>query len=118
MSAMKLRFVGVELYFGDLERAKDFYTNLLGLPVGEEQPGHFAKLDFKSAFAYLERKGSESYPSKDKAVLIFAAENLNSMLEEIGRERFLQIEPSWAVLDDPEGHNILILEAAAEVKRA
>ena len=65
MSATQLRLVGVELYFADLVRAKDFYTKVLRLPVGEEHHGHFAKLDFSSAFVCLERKGSESYPSQD-----------------------------------------------------
>ena len=57
MSATQLRFVGVELYFGDLVRAKDFYTKVPRLSVVEEQPSHFAKLDFSSAFVCLERKG-------------------------------------------------------------
>jgi predicted enzyme related to lactoylglutathione lyase len=116
MGATQLRFVGVELYFGDLEKAKDFYTNLLKLPVGEEQPGHFAKLDFHSAFVCLERKGSENYPSQDKAVLFFEAENLNATIAEIGSGRFLRIESAWAVLHDPEGHNVLILEAGGRTR--
>ena len=118
MGATQLRFVGVELYVGDLERAKEFYTRVLGIPVGEEQPEHFAKLDCSSAFVCLECKGSESYPSQDKAVLFFETGNLQSTVADIGRERFLRIEPTWAALHDPEGHNVLILQATGEAKRA
>lgn len=118
MRATQLRFPGVELYFGDLVKAKDFYTKVLRLSVVEEQPSHFAKLDFSSAFVCLERKGSESYPSQDKVVLFFETEDLQSTVADIGRERFSRIEPTWAVLHDPEGHNLLILEAAGEAKRA
>ncbi len=103
-------FVGVELYFEHLEAAKRFYTELLGLEVSEEQTGHFVKFDSTSGFVCLERKGSESYPSKDKAVLFFEVGDLSAMIASIGRERFVQVEPGWAVLHDPEGHNVLLLQ--------
>ena len=32
------RFLGVELYFEDLERAERFYRNVLGLRIAEEEP--------------------------------------------------------------------------------
>ncbi len=105
-------FVGVELYFEHLEAAKQFYTQLLGLELSEEQSGHFVKFDSASGFICLERKGSESYPSKDKAVLFFEVGDLASSVEAIGREHFVQIEATWAVLHDPEGHNVLLLQSA------
>ncbi len=105
-----LSFVGVELYFEHLEAAKHFYIELLGLEVSEEQSGHFAKFDSGSGFVCLERKGSESYPSKDKAVLFFEVGDLASCVEMMGRERFVQVEAAWAVLHDPEGHNVLLLQ--------
>ena len=103
-------FVGVELYFERLEAAKHFYTELLGLEVSEEQSGHFAKFDSASGFVCLERKGSESYPSKDKAVLFFEVGDLSATVASIGRKRFVHVEPAWAVLHDPEGHNVLLLQ--------
>ncbi len=105
-----LAFLGVELYFDDLPEAKRFYTAELGLQVAEEQSGHHVKLDTAAGFICLERKGSESYPSRDKAVLFFAVDDLAQAIAVIGRERFLQIEPGWAVLRDPEGHNLLLLQ--------
>ncbi len=105
-------FVGVELYFEHLEAAKQFYTQLLGLQLSEEQSGHFVKFDSASGFICLERKGSESYPSKDKAVLFFEVGDLDRSIAAIGRERFAQVEATWAVLHDPEGHNVLLLQKA------
>ncbi len=105
-------FVGVELYFANLEAAKQFYTQLLGLEVSEEQSGHFVKFDRGSGFVCLERKGSESYPFADKAVLFFEVSDLASSVAAIGRERFVQVKATWAVLHDPEGHNVLLLQKA------
>jgi predicted enzyme related to lactoylglutathione lyase len=86
MERIQARFVGVEVYFENLERVKKFYIETLGLKVSDEQVGHHAKFDSGAGFVCLERKGSESYPSKDKAVLFFE------------------------VLHNPEGHNILLLQ--------
>src|SRR5437867_326248 len=68
MNDPNLRLTGVELYFHDLEAAKHFYLETLGLRVGEEQPDHHVRLDVGPAFICLERKGVEEYPSADKAV--------------------------------------------------
>ncbi|MBZ5728129.1 MAG: hypothetical protein LAP87_24475 [Acidobacteriia bacterium] len=103
---------GIELYFDDLARARRFYIEALGLGVAEEQPGQFVKFASGAGFLCLERKGSETYPSADKAVLFFEVAGLAAAVERIGRERFVRIEAGWAVLHDPEGHNVLLLEAA------
>ena len=110
MQPIQARFVGVELYFEDLHRAKDFYEKMLGLTLSDEQKGHHAKFDSGAGFVCLERKGAESYPSKDKAVLFFETADLKSALEAIGRDKFVHTEATWAVLHDPEGHNVLLLQ--------
>lgn len=110
MERIQARFVGVELYFENLERAKKFYMETVGLDVSEEQVGHHAKFDGSAGFVCLERKGAESYPSKDKAVLFFEVSDLRSAIAVIGEDRLVQSEPTWAVLYDPEGHNILLLQ--------
>lgn len=104
------KFVGVELYFDDLERAKHFYTGVLGLRVGDEEPGHHVQFDTANGFICCECKGAESYPSKDKAVLFFEVDDINATVAAMGRDRFVQIEPTWAVMHDPEGHNMLLLQ--------
>jgi predicted enzyme related to lactoylglutathione lyase len=102
---------GVELYFEDLERAKKFYIDARGLHVSDEQPGHHAKFDADAAFVCLESKGSESYRSRDNVVLFFEVADLEAAVKAIGPHCFLRSEPRWAVLHDPEGHNILLLQA-------
>jgi predicted enzyme related to lactoylglutathione lyase len=109
------RLVGVELYFDDLSRATAFYTKVLGL--AEEAPGHHAKFQPGEAFLCLEKRGTEPYPSADKAVLFFEVEDLQLCLGDIGWENVVRHEPDtsppWAILHDPEGHNVLLLEAPA-----
>jgi len=107
---IQARFVGVELYFENLERAKRFYVETLGLEISDEQAGHHARFDAGASFVCLERTGAESYPSKDKAVLFFEVPDLEAALRAIGREKVVHSEHSWAVLHDPEGHNILLLQ--------
>lgn len=110
MTSIRAQFVGVELYFDDLERAKAFYSATLGLEISEDEPGHHAKFNSDKGFLCLERKGAESYPSKDKAVLFFEVPNLEAAIRAIGKENLVHSERSWAVLHDPEGHNVLLLE--------
>ena len=106
-----LRFAGVELYFDDLAKARAFYVDLLGLAVAEEDPPHHVKLDTGAQFVCLERKGAENYPSRDKAVLFFEVGDLQQAIARIGTQRVIRQERHWAVLHDPEGHNILLLES-------
>src|SRR5712671_3081894 len=84
MERIQARFVGVELYFENLERAKKFYIETMGLEVSNEQVGHHAKFDSGAGFVCLERKGAEPYPSKDKAVLFFEVHDLRAAITAIG----------------------------------
>lgn len=118
MKQLRARLAGLELYFDDLKRARKFYSETLGLKIRDEQPRRYSQLDTGASFLCLERKDAESYPSRDKAAVFLEVGNLTVAVKNIGRERFVHIEsrgkrdrPSWAVLHDPEGHNILFLEA-------
>jgi predicted enzyme related to lactoylglutathione lyase len=111
MDRIKLRFVGVEIYFNDLEQAKELYLQTLGLEISDEQVGHHAKFDGGAGFICLECKGVESYPSKDKAVLFFETPRLCKTALAIGKENLVQSETNWAVLHDPEGHNIVLFQS-------
>lgn len=110
MEKLQARFLGVELYFDNLEKAKSFYCETLQLEISDEQPGHHAKFDSGAGFVCLERKGSENYPSNDKAVLFFEVPDLKKAIKAIGENRLVQSEKSWAVLHDPEGHNIVLTQ--------
>jgi predicted enzyme related to lactoylglutathione lyase len=104
------RFAGVELYFNDLEKARAFYADTLGLQISDEDPHRYAKFSAGAGFVCLERKGSESYPSQDKAVLFFEVPDLQAAISAIGEQRFVERQEKWAVLHDPEGHNVLLLQ--------
>jgi len=39
------KLAGVELYFNDLEAATNFYQDVLGLSLDEEDPHHHAKFE-------------------------------------------------------------------------
>jgi catechol 2,3-dioxygenase-like lactoylglutathione lyase family enzyme len=114
----KPRMVGAELYFNQLARAKKFYRDILGLTLADETLGHHARFAAGNAFLCLEHKGAENYPSADKAVVFFEVPDLAVTVKALGRKRVLRCEsqsgahrPAWAVLHDPEGHNILLLES-------
>ncbi len=112
------RLAGIELYFEDLARAKAFYADVLGLDLAEEQAGHHAQFATGAAFVCLEKRGVEDYPSADKAVLFLEVPDLARALEGIGSERVVRAELApatpWAVLHDPEGHNIVLLQASRD----
>jgi predicted enzyme related to lactoylglutathione lyase len=117
MPDTKLRMTGVELYFDDLGAAKRFYQDVLGLVATDEVTGHHVQLGGGGAFLCLERRGVESYPSRDKAVVFFEVDDLEAVVDAIARDRFVGSGEdesgllSWAVLHDPEGHNVLLLRS-------
>lgn len=113
---MMPRLAGFELYFDDLESARGFYRDTLGMELTGEEPGHHARFGAGPAFLCLERRGSESYPSQDKAVVFLEVPDLPAAVARLG-DRILRFErggpgPAWAVLHDPEGHNILLIQSA------
>jgi predicted enzyme related to lactoylglutathione lyase len=110
MKPIQAQFVGVELYFENLDRAKKFYVETLGLSLSQDESGHHAKFDSGAGFVCLEKKGAESYPSKDKAVLFFAVPDLKLAIAAIRPEKIVESHAEWAVLHDPEGHNVLLLQ--------
>ena len=87
-----------------------FYVETLGLEISDEQAGHHVKFDSAAGFICLEQKRVESYPSKDKVVLFFEVADLPATLRAIGQGKLVQSESNWAVLPDPEGHNVLLLQ--------
>lgn len=73
----------------------------------------------RESFVCLERKGSESYPSRDKAVIFLEVPSLAQALRCIGEEKPVAVHQGgedsrqpWAALHDPEGYNIVLLEAS------
>jgi hypothetical protein len=85
----------------------------LDLTAPHEKVGHHVQFESGGPFICLERKGAESYPSKDKAVLFFEVPSLKAAIAAVGEEEIVHSEPTWAVLHDPEGHNVVLLDEAA-----
>jgi predicted enzyme related to lactoylglutathione lyase len=110
LKRISARFAGIELYFDDLERARAFYAGTLGLTIADEDTQRYCKFSVGPGFICLEKKGLESYPSRDKAVLFFEVPDLAAAIALVGEERFVHREAKWAALHDPEGHNVLLLQ--------
>lgn len=113
MPNINARLAGVELYFEDLPAAKQFYEETLGLKLSGEQAAHHVQFDTGSAFFCLEKNGVEDYPSKDKAVIFLEVASVTEAVDAIGKTRVVRFEAtgqSWAVLHDPEGHNVVLIE--------
>ena len=106
----------MQYYFADLPRAQAFYEQVLGLELAEMQDGHHAKFTTPAGFICLERRGVEDYPSAEKAVLFLQVTNLAQAIERIGADRVIKRgrrgSHAWAVLHDPEEHNIVLIEGA------
>ena len=100
MRYISAQLVGVELYFEDLERAKKFYPETLGLHISDEQLGHHAKFVADTAFLCLATNSLELYPSRDKAVLFFEVPDLEAAVDTIGPHRFVPTGPSFTIRKD------------------
>jgi predicted enzyme related to lactoylglutathione lyase len=117
MSRGKIRFIGVELYFDDVDRATRFYRDLLGLPVAESRPGDYSKFASEGGFLCLERKGLDAYPSENKAVVFLEVADVQRAIEAMGSHRIVHVGVDghqgspWAVVHDPEGHNVILPQA-------
>ena len=118
MPDMGARLIGVELYFDDLDGAKRFYQETFGFKISHEQSGHHVQFETGGSFLCLERKGVEDYPSRDKAVIFLEVADVRSAVAELGKEKVVHFDSGdangaspWAVLHDPEGHNLLLLQA-------
>jgi predicted enzyme related to lactoylglutathione lyase len=116
---LNARLVGVELYFDNLPQGKQFYGSTLGLDLLDEEDGHHVRFNAGDMFVCLERKRSESYPSRDKAVIFLEVPDLAAAVGCVGKEKIVAMEPlgegrrrPWAALHDPEGYNIVLLEAS------
>jgi catechol 2,3-dioxygenase-like lactoylglutathione lyase family enzyme len=110
-----MRLAGVELYFDDLPRAKTFYRDVLGLDLVEDAAEHHAKFEVGGPFLCLEKRGVEAYPSADKVVVFFEVADVRQAVKDVGPSHVVRFDPdavsAWAVLHDPEGHNILLIQA-------
>src|SRR5712691_13571728 len=110
------KLAGLELYFNDLEAATNFYQDVLGLSLDEEDPHHHAKFDLGSAFLCLEAKGVEDYASMDKVVVFVEVADIRAAMDRIDSRHVVGADLSsthpWAAIRDPEGHTVMLLQTA------
>jgi predicted enzyme related to lactoylglutathione lyase len=92
----------------------------LGLAVAESRPGDYSKFASEGGFLCLERKGLDTYPSENKAVVFLEVADVQRAIEAIESHRIVHVGVDgqrgspWAVLHDPEGHNVILLQARDE----
>jgi catechol 2,3-dioxygenase-like lactoylglutathione lyase family enzyme len=85
-SKHQLRLLGVELYFEDVPRARDFYTSILGLPLEEYQPSHHAKLAPPGGFLCLEVKACTRAGDRAERKRFKLARDVRGFEVELGRK--------------------------------
>ena len=109
-----VRLAGVELYFDDLDRARSFYEEVLGLVLEEHVAGHHAKFETGSGFVCAEGRGLEDYASADKAVVFLEVDDLRETLSRVDPVSVVASGQgggqAWTAVRDPEGHTIMLVE--------
>lgn len=112
----RLYLEGVVLYSEDLDRAKAFYGDVLGLPILLEE-GHVLHFDAGTVRLAIHRYPTGGPPESREGFLVFAVESLAAAYEDLRRRGAEFLGPiadrpygRVAYLHDPEGHEIGLLE--------
>lgn len=107
---------GVVLYSRDLDRARTFYRDVLGLPILLEE-SHVLHFDGGSVRVAVHHYPTEGTREAPEGFLVFAVDNLDTAYADLrGRgAEFLGPPASRpygrvAYLRDPEGHEIGLIE--------
>jgi predicted enzyme related to lactoylglutathione lyase len=107
---------GVVLYSRDLDRARTFYRDILGLPILLEEP-HVLHFDGGSVRVAIHQYPTDGPREAPEGFLVFAVNNLNAVYADLrGRGAEFLGPPAnrpygrVAYLRDPEGHEIGLIE--------
>jgi predicted enzyme related to lactoylglutathione lyase len=107
---------GAILYSKDLDQARTFYRDILGLPILLEEP-HVLHFDGGSARLAIHRYPTEGAREAPEGFLVFAVDNLDVAYADLrGRGAEFLGPPATrpygrvAYLRDPEGHEIGLIE--------
>jgi predicted enzyme related to lactoylglutathione lyase len=107
---------GAVLYSKDLDRARTFYHDILGLPILLEDP-HLIHFDAGSVRIAIQHYPTEGAREAPEGFLMFAVSNLDSAYVDLkGRGAEFLGPPAnrpygrVAYLRDPEGHEIGLIE--------
>jgi predicted enzyme related to lactoylglutathione lyase len=107
---------GVVLYSRDLDRARTFYRDILGLPILLEEP-HVIHFDGGSVRVAIHHYPTEGEREAPEGFLVFAVENLDVAYADLRQRGAEFLGPPAdrpygrvAYLRDPEGHEIGLIE--------
>jgi predicted enzyme related to lactoylglutathione lyase len=107
---------GVVLYSRDLDRARTFYRDVLGLPILLEEP-HVLHFDAGSVRVAIHQYPTEGAREAPEGFLVFAVDNLDVAYADLkGRGAEFLGPPAnrpygrVAYVHDPEGHEIGLIE--------
>lgn len=112
----KLTMEGIVLYSQDLDKAKAFYGDLLGLPILLEE-AHVIHFDAGSVRLAIHRYPTGGSSESREGFVVFGVESLAKTYEDLRRRGASFLGPPAdrpygrvAYLHDPEGHEIGLLE--------
>lgn len=118
--ATPLILEGIVLYSQDLDRAKSFYRDVLGLRILLEED-HVVHFDAGSVRLAIHRYPTGQRLETREGFLVFAVDNLAIAYEDLRRRGAEFLGPPAdrpygrvAYLHDPEGHEIGLLEEPRE----
>jgi len=108
----------VELYFDDLEAAKRFYQETSASTFFTSSPGiTYSLKPAGHSYAWRRREWKNTLPAIKPCIFLEVAD-VRSAGERLGKEKVVHFDVGnahggspWAVLHDPEGQNVLLLQA-------
>jgi predicted enzyme related to lactoylglutathione lyase len=113
---MPFALEGIVLYSEDLERARAFYRDVLGLPLLLDE-GHVIHFDAGTVRLAIHRCPPSEGREAPEGFLVFGVDDLAAAHEELRRRGAVFLGPPAdrpygrvAYLHDPEGHEIGLLE--------
>ena len=111
---------GIVLYSKDLDRARAFYRDVIGLPLLLEEP-HVIHFDAGSVRLAIHRYPTGETRGTPEGFVVFAVSDLDAAYAELVRRGAEFLGPPAtrpygrvAYLRDPEGHEIGLLQEPAE----
>jgi predicted enzyme related to lactoylglutathione lyase len=113
---MPFSMEGIVLYSEDLDRARTFYRDVLGLPLLLDE-GHVIHFDAGTIRLAIHRCPPGQRREAPEGFLVFGVDNLSEVHKELTRRGAVFMGPPAdrpygrvAYLHDPEGHEIGLLE--------
>ncbi|MBI4575765.1 MAG: VOC family protein [Planctomycetes bacterium] len=113
------RYSFVAVTTTDLGRAREFWVEVLGLPVKEEEPGHYFIVDAGGLRLCVDTEDGDLHrPGGTDPVIGFRVASLERTLAILAMRRVLpergpitSRRGNWAMLRDPDGRPVVLSES-------